>query len=242
MAMDVIDKKTQYAVIGMGIFGYNVALSLIEEGAEVMVIDKDKDLIDKIKDRPVFPFVLDSTNEDALKQAGVDSVDCVIVCIGVDMIASILTTLLMKNFKIPRVVARANTEEHAQILRLIGVNEIIEPEVETGRKLARRLVGQGGFVISYDQIWKDHAIVEIKVSTTIAGKTLKDLNLRRKYRVNVVAIKNQIVRLDDQFQNVNDFEIDEVPDPNESLREGDILIIIGRTDDIRRLNAALRGK
>ncbi len=241
MAMEIFEKKTQYAVIGLGIFGYNVALSLVEEGAEVLVIDRDQLLIDKIKERPVYPFVLDSTNEDALKEAGVDTVDCAIVCIGVDMIASILTTLILKNFKIPKVMARANTEEHAQILRLIGVNEIIQPEVETGKKLARQLMGQGGFVLSYDQIWKDHAIVELKVSQVIAGKTLQDLDLRRKYRINVVAIKNQVLRLDDQFQNVNDYEIDEVPDPKDTLVEGDVLIIIGRVDDIKKANTVLQG-
>lgn len=240
--MEIIDKKTQYAVIGLGIFGMRVALSLVEEGADVLVTDRDPAIIDKIKDRPLYAYVLDSTNEDALKEAGVDSVDCVIICIGIDMVASILTTLLMRKFKIPRIIARANTREHAQILKLIGVNEIVQPEMETAEKLARQLVGQGGYVISYDQIWKDHAIVEIKVTENIQNKSLSELDLRQRFHVNVVALKHVVERLNDDFENVADFEIDEVPDPSQALKLGDILVIIGQVNDIRRLNTEMREK
>lgn len=242
MALQVVDKKTQYAVIGLGTFGSNLALSLLENGAEVMIVDRDRALIERLKDRSFYPFVLDSTSEEALREAGLESVDCAIVCIGVDMVASILTTLILKNMKVPKIFARANTEEHAEILKLIGVTEVIQPEVETGKKLAKRLVSLSGYLVSYDQLSKDHAIVEVRISRKIADMTLAELDFRTNFKINVIAVKRIVERLDENFRNINDFEINEVPDPDVPLRENDILIVIGRLTNIQRLHNHLLGK
>lgn len=242
MAFEVVERKTQFAVIGLGIFGINVAKNLAQGNAEVIAVDKDPANVDKIKDYAVYPFVLDSTNEDALREAGIDNVDCAIVAIGVDMVGSILTTLLLKKFKIPRIIARANTEAHVEILKLIGVTEIIQPEVDTASKLATRLIEQHGFLLSYENIWGDHAIVEVKVNNLIVNKTLAELDFRKRFKVNVIAIKKVVERLDDQFRNVVDFEIEEVPDPHKPLQENEILIIVGKSENVNRLNAELMRK
>jgi trk system potassium uptake protein TrkA len=242
MPLEVMERKTQFAIIGLGLFGTNVATRLLNQGAEVIVVDKDPELVEKMKEYTVHAYVLDSSDENALREAGVHQVDCAVVCIGIDMVGSILTTLLLKQFKIPRIVARANTKEHFKILQLMGVSDIIEPEIETANKLARRLYGQHGFMLNMEQMWKDHAIVEIKVTSSIANKTLAELEIRKNYRVNVVAVKHQIERLDDNYKNIIDFEFDEVPDPNDPLKEDDILIIIGKLESINELNAVLMGK
>ena len=242
MAFEVIEKKTQYAVLGLGVFGLNLCYSLIEEGAEVIAVDRDRPLVEKLRDKPVVSFVLDSTNEDSLLESGVNEVDCAIVCIGNDLVASILTTLLLKKFKIPKIMARANTEEHAQILKLIGVNEVIQPEVETGKKLASRLVSLSGYMVSYEQVSREHAIVELKVSKKIANLSLAEVDFRKNFRINVIAVKSMVERLDDQFRSINDFEINEVPDPALPLRENDILIVIGKMDNIQKLHNYLLGK
>ncbi|OHD56347.1 MAG: hypothetical protein A2Y33_12125 [Spirochaetes bacterium GWF1_51_8] len=242
MALEVLEHRTQFAIIGLGLFGNHVAKNLIDQGAEVIVIDKNPDLVDKMKELTMHSYVLDSSDENALREAGVHQVDCAVVCIGIDLVSSILTTLLLKQFKIPRIVARANTKEHFKILQLMGVTDIIEPEIETANKLAKRLFGLHGFLLNMEQMWKDHAIVEIKVTSAIANKSLLDLEFRKNYRVNVVAIKHQVERLDDNFRNIIDFDFDEVPDPNEPLREDDILIIIGKIDSINDLNNVLMGK
>lgn len=239
MEFEVIDKETQYAVIGLGRFGSIVAATLANDGAQVIAVDRDEAIINSIKDKQLYAFALDSSNEDSLREAGVDAVDCAIVCIGDDMVASILATLLMKKFKIPQIIARANTGEHSKILKLIGVTQVIEPEVETGQKLVKKLIGQGGFVVSFEQIWKEHAIVEIKANKAIIGKTLTDLNLREKFEINVIAIKRSIERLDDDYRNVIDFEIDEVPNPHEPISEGSILVLIGKRDSIKHFNNQL---
>lgn len=242
MAFEVIEKKSQYAVLGLGVFGMNLTFSLIEEGAEVIAIDCDRASVDKIKDKPAVTFVIDTTNEEALLEAGINEVDCAIVCIGNDLVASILTTLILKKFKIPKIMARANTEEHAQILKLIGVNEVIQPEVETGKKLASRLVSLSGYMVSYEQVSREHAIVELKVSKKIADMTLAEIDLRKNFRINVIAVKSMVERLDDEFRSINDYEINEVPDPSVPLRENDILIVIGKLENIKKLHNYLLGK
>ena len=242
MAFEVVDRRTQYAVIGMGIFGSHVATTLSEAGAQVIAVDRDPVMIEKLKDKPLYTVSLDSTNEDALRSGGIDNVDCAIVCIGMDMIASILTTLLLKQMKIPRVIARAITYEHSEILKLIGVKDIIQPELETADKLAKKLIGQSGFLLSYEQIWKNHAIVEIKVTPAIVGKTLSELDFRRKHKVNVIAIKHIVEKLDDEYRDVLDYEVNEVPDPNKPLMENDVLIIVGYMERVNKLKDLLLGK
>ncbi len=242
MAFEVLEKKSQFAVLGLGTFGINVVQSLLEEGADVIAIDKVRENVEKIKDRLISSYVLDATNEEALREIGIDNVDCAIVCMGTDMIASILVTLILKKFKIPKILARANTEEHAEVLRLIGVTEVIQPEVETAKKVARKLVGTSGYLLSFEQISKEHAIVEIRVTKRIAGMTLSEIDFRKNFKINVIAIKRIAEKLDDEFRAVNEYEINEVPDPGNPLEEDDILIVIGKIDNINKLHNYLIGK
>ncbi|MGL4367469.1 MAG: potassium channel family protein [Brevinemataceae bacterium] len=241
MAQSSFQKQT-FLVVGLGVFGHQIALSLSQSESEIIVVDNRINIIQKVKDLPVFPFQLDATNEEAWKQLDINKVDCAIICIGENMMASVLTTLLLKKFQIPRIIARANSEEHAQILQLINASEIIRPEIESAEKLAANLVGGKGFVLSYERIWKDHAIIEVQVNKQIAGQTLVNLNLRKLYKVNVIAIKHPILRVDEDFQNTTEYEIDEVPNPHEELIEGDILIILGKLSDIKGLQQSAIGR
>ncbi len=242
MAFEVVEKKQVFLVIGLGTFGTNVAISLIEEGAEVIVIDNNKENVEKLKEKILNIYTADSTDEEALKDIGIEDVDCAIVCMGVDMISSILTTLLLKKFKIPKIYARANTKEHAEILKLIGVTDVIEPEVETAKKFAQKIAATGGYLLSYEEISDEHVIVEMKVTKRIEGKTLSELDFRKNFRINVIAIKRLTEKLDDEFRAITDYEINEVPNPDEPLNENDILIVIGRKDNITKFHNYLIGK
>ena len=235
-------QKQTFLIIGLGVFGSQIVQNLAQSESEVIVVDSDVAMIQKMKELAVFPFQLDSTIEEAWKELDIASVDCVIVCIGENMMTSVLTTLLMKKFKIPRIIARANSAEHAQILELINVSEIIRPEIESAAKLVGTLVGGSGFVLSYERIWKDHAIIEVQVNKQIAGKTLVNLDLRNKYKVNVIAVKHPIVRVNGEFQNSHEYEIDEVPNPHVELVVGDILIILGKLSDIKGLQESPIGR
>jgi len=242
MAFEVVEEKSQFAVLGLGTFGTNVVLSLLEEGADVIAIDKVKDNVERMKDKLLSVYSLDATNEDALRDVGIESVDCAVVCMGSDMVASILVTLILKKFKIPKILARANTEEHAEVLRLIGVTEVIQPEVETAKKIAKKLVGTSGYLLSFEQISKDHAIVEIKVTKKIVGMSLTEIDFRKNFKINVIAIKRMSEVLDDDFRAVNEYIINEVPDPSSPLEENDILIVIGKIENINKLHNYLIGK
>ncbi|MGL5955191.1 MAG: potassium channel family protein [Brevinema sp.] len=238
----IVGEKQTFLVIGLGVFGSQIVHSLSQSEAEVIVVDNNPDTIQKMKELPVFPYQLDSTAEEAWKELDTSSVDCAIICIGANMMMSVLTTLLMKKFKIPRIIARANSAEHAQILQLINVSEIIRPEIESAEKLVGTLVGGSGFVLSYERIWKNHAMIEVQINKQISGQTLVNLDLRKRYKVNVIAIKHPIVRVDENFQNIYEYEIDEVPNPHDELREGDILIILGKLTDIKTLQDSPIGK
>ncbi|MGL4562534.1 MAG: potassium channel family protein [Brevinema sp.] len=241
MSQNVGQKQT-FLVIGLGVFGFQIVQSISQSEAEIIVVDNSQDVITKVKDLPVFPFQLDSTNEEAWKELDISKVDCVIISIGEHMMASILTTLLMKKFNIPRIIARANSEEHAQILQLLNVSEIIRPEIESAEKLVGSLISKDGFILSYERIWKDHAIIEVRVNKKIAGQTLVNLDLRKQYRVNIIAIKHPVSTVDENFQNVQQFEIEEVPNPYQPLQEGDILIILGKLSDIKKLQESPIGQ
>ncbi|MGL4389076.1 MAG: potassium channel family protein [Brevinema sp.] len=237
-----IGQKQTFLVIGLGVFGFQIVQSLSQSEAEIIVVDNNSDLINKVKDLPVFPFQLDSTNEEAWKELDISQVDCVIISIGEHMMSSVLSTLLMKKFNIPRIIARANSEEHAQILQLLNVSEIIRPEIESAEKLVGSLISKDGFILSYERIWKDHAIIEVRVNKKIAGQTLVNLDLRKQYRVNIIAIKHPVSTVDENFQNVQEFQIEEVPNPYQALEEGDILIILGKLSDIKKLQESPIGQ
>ena len=224
-----------YLIVGMGVFGQSLATALSRSESDVIVVDEDDERLNKIRDLPVFSFQLDSTVEEAWKEMDISKVDSAIVAIGKDMMASILTVLLLKKFNIPRIVARANTDSHAQILQLLNVSEIIRPEIESAEKLAGSLLGGMGFVLSYERIWKDHAMIEVRVNKHLEGQTLINLDLRQLYKVNVIAIKHPVSQVNDDLHNMDDYTVDEVPNPRTPLREGDVLIILGKLSDIARL-------
>ncbi len=223
----------QFAVIGLGAFGYSLAISLMEEGGEVIAIDKDPKIVESIKDRVTIALVMDSTSEEGLVAAGVKDVDCAVVCIGVDMAASILTTLLLKKLGVPKIISRANTELHAEILNLIGVNEVILPEVETGKRLARRL--QAGHILNYIELSEDHILAEIKATNRIVGKTIRELDLRARFNVNIVAVKKRIPHVTESGENVFIEKIQDVPKPEDTIDEGDVLVVVGSVKDVESL-------
>ncbi len=239
---NVLGSKQTYLIIGMGVFGTQIVKSLSQTESDVIVVDNRNDPLQQIKEMPVFSFQLDSTAEDAWKEIDISSVDCAIVCIGENMMSSILTTQLMKKFKIPRIIARANSAAHAQILQLLNVTEVIRPEIESAEKLVGTMIGGSGFVLSYERIWKNHAIIEVQVNKQIAGHNLVNLDLRKRFKVNVIAIKHPVIKVDENFQNIYEYEIDEVPNPQAELVEGDILIILGKLSDIKVLQESNIGK
>ena len=231
----------QFAVFGLGVFGISVAKNLMQEGMEVVAIDAIEANIEAIKNDVTEAAVLDSTKEDALLAIDIGRVDCGIVCIGDDMEASILTSLLLKKLEIPKIIARANSQGHRQILSLIGVDEIVSPEEEMGMRLARRLSSTN--ILHHLDISEEHTIAEVMAGEIYAGKTIRDLNLRSRYGVNIVGLKKKTPQVTDTGENVFVEKYVDFPSPDDVIAEGDVLVMVGTERAISELERSLeRGK
>ena len=212
--------KKQYAVIGMGRFGSSVATTLYKEGNEVLAIDKSADTIDDYKDMVTHAVIGDSTEEETMKEVGIRNFDTVIVAIGDNLQASILTVLLLKEMGVERVIAKALNKNHSQVLFKVGADRVIFPERDMGERVAHQLMASPN-VLNFIELADEYSIEEIKVPLSMEGKNLRELDLRAKHNVTVVAIKEKN-------------KINIAPDPEERFERDDILMVIGENHDLER--------
>jgi len=215
----------QFAVFGLGVFGESVARNLMKEGMEVIVIDNDEQHIESIKNDVTQAAIMDSTKEEALTAIDIGTIDCAVICIGDNMAASILTALLLKKLKVPKIIARSNSPAHRQILSLIGVDEIISPEEEMGMRLARRL--SSTHILRHLDISEEHTIAEVVVGESFVGKSLREMNLRSRFGVNVVGIKKKIPHVTEEGENVFVEKYIDFPSPDDIFEENDVLVMVG---------------
>lgn len=212
--------RLQCGVIGLGRFGTAVATTLLNLGADVIVLDKTEERAENFRTTPAIAIAGDATNELALREAGIPNCDTVIVAIGKDIQASILITALLKEMGIPLIVVKANDELHGRVLAKIGAHKIIFPERDMGIRTAYSLVTSN--ILDVLELSKDLSITEIKTPNNIKGKTLKDSKLRERDKINLLAIKRNGKII------VN-------PEPEEIIQIDDTLIIVGRVGDIQRI-------
>lgn len=203
------------AVIGLGQFGKSLALQLAKAGAEVIAIDSNMDLVDDVKNDVALAVKMDATDERDLRSQGVAKVNVVVASIG-DFEANQLVTVLAKRLGVPRVLARASGETHARILKLIGADEVILPEVEAASKLTQRLLLPS--LRNYFELIEGYSVAELEVPESFHGKTLAELDLRRKHGVNLIALKRK---------GPDRGTVDPVPAPTEVLRAGDVIAVAG---------------
>ncbi|MGB9595096.1 MAG: potassium channel family protein [Candidatus Poribacteria bacterium] len=224
------------AVIGLGRFGRSLAQGLAERGVEVIAIDKDKSRVEEIKDKVTHAIILNSEDEDSLRSQGVDKVDVAIVSMGEgDFRSSILTTVMLKRIGVKTVISRAFENVDREILKSIGADKVVFPEVEMGQKLARSLVAPGIIdCINLDE-HEDFSILELQAPKRFCGKTIGELQIATKYGVNIVLIKHKVNFTDKNGNNKSKEEINYVPRAEDVINEGDILWIVGRTEDTQSL-------
>lgn len=204
----------QYIVIGAGRFGTSLATSLVEAGQEVMVIDDDEKVIQQLSEVMDNVAIVNATDESALRNIGLRNFDVAIVCIGTDLRASIMATLLAKDLGVPYVISKATDKLQADVLRKIGADRVVFPEHDMGVKLSKALTFDN--LVDYMQLDDTHSIFELTVPSSWVGSNLKELSVRKKYGINVVGIKRG-----DKF---------EVPaNPNKVFEEDDIIVIAGNT-------------
>ena len=213
-------RKEEFVIIGLGRFGASVAVTLASYDYNVLAIDVDMDRVQALSSTIPNILQLDSTNVDALRQAGVDAFDTGIVCIGTDFESNILTTVLLRRLGIKRVIAKARTRTQREILIQVGADEVVLPEHEAGVRLARRLAA--GHVIDYLEVGNDVGVVELLAPPSFFGRTLAETNLRQRYGLNAMAVRR------------ND-ELIVSPSANFEILENDILVVLGKLEDAERL-------
>lgn len=214
---------SQYIVIGLGNFGSKVSLALTELGHEVLAIDQDSETVDHLKDVVSQSAIVDVTDKDALAQLVSTDFDAAIVSLGDKMEASVLATLYLKELGVKRVIAKANSEDHGKVLRSVGATEVIFPEQEVAMTLAHRLHSPN--LIERIPLAREYSIIEVAVPDEFVGKTLKEIALRQKYGIVVIAIKDV---LSDSFELI--------PDANYKIKPDSALVVIGKAQDLKRAN------
>jgi trk system potassium uptake protein TrkA len=209
-------------VIGLGIFGFNIAKDLYENGLEVIVIDKNKDVIQKIKDFSTKAILADGTDKDMMESIGIQQDDVVIISFGEDLAASTLMTLHLKEMKVKHIIVKAPNEDHKHVLEKVGATEVIIPEKEMANKVARGLISPN--VLDYLPLSEDYTICEMAPPTSFMGKTIGDLHLRSKYHIEVIAVREMLPD-----------RLTMVPRADFLIKDSDVLVVIGKEEDIQKM-------
>ena len=209
-----------YAVFGLGRYGRAVAEELINNGAEVLAVDIDQDNVDNVIETIPVCKCADITEPEAIKRLGIANVDVVVVAMASNLEASVMAVTLCKEAGVPNVIVKCGNEMHQKILSRVGADKVIFPEKESGVRLAKNLLTSG--FAEMIELSDDVSMVEIDVKDEWVGKSLMDLNLRKKYTVNVVAIRKE--------GNINT-----VVDPLLPLEAGMQLIVIANTAKLQKL-------
>lgn len=214
----------EFAVIGLGRFGGSICRELSREGMHVLAIDLDEDKVNEYRDIASHAVIADSTDENVLRELGLRNIDHVIVAIGDNIQASMLTTLILEEMGIKKITVKAQNDYHEKILNKIGADHIVHPERDMGKRIAHNIISNN--ILDYIELSDDHSVVEVIAGRKLSGQTLIDLDIRAQYGCNVVAIKRGK-------------EINVSPMATEEIMEGDILIVIGADKDINRFEKNL---
>jgi trk system potassium uptake protein TrkA len=216
--------KKQIVVIGLGRFGFSVAKTLTESGSEVIAIDREEEKVKTVADFVTYAIQLDAMDEKALRSVGVQNVDTAIVSIGEKIEASILVVMLLKEMGIKNIIAKAVTPLHGRVLENLGVQRVIYPERDMAIRVANSL--------TRPKVLEELELSQEQLPTPkeFAGKSVKEIQLRSKYGLNLIAIKRKVIKAGTpkDIWNVN-------PSPTDIMGEGDILVLIGTNKDLGRL-------
>ncbi len=216
--------KREFAVIGLGRFGGSICEELSLEGMNVLAIDSSEQKINEFKNIASHAVIADATDESVLKDLGINNIDHVIVAIGENIQASILTTVILTDLGIKKITVKAQNDYHEKILKRIGADHVVHPERDMGRRLAHSLISSN--ILDYLELSEDHSMVEVKAGKNLVGKTLIELDIRANYGCNVVAIRRG------KQMNVS-------PSAEDKLREDDVLVVIGADKDIYKFEKNL---
>lgn len=216
----MIMRRKQYVVIGIGRFGSSVAKTLFTLDNDVLALDADEDNVQRISEFVTHAVQVDATDENSLKSLGLRNMDVAVITIGADIQASIMATLIVKEMGVKYIIAKANNEIHAKVLYKIGADKVIQPERDMGIRVAHNLVSSN--ILDYIELSEDYNIAEIVSTDEWFGKTIVEINFRANYGLNVMAIKRGET-------------IEVSPGPNFRIEEGDVVVAIGDTKSLEKI-------
>ncbi len=222
-----------FAVIGLGVFGRQVCTTVAEKGGVVIAIDNNVETVEAIKETVSQAVLVNATDAGALSQAPLEDVDVAVVAMGDNIEASILATALLKRQAIPHIIARAVSPVHAQVLRQVGADEVINLEIDAGIRLGSRLVAPQ--ILEQVSLSSEISVAEVHVPRKFVGQSLADLDMRNRYAVSIISIKRVTVDVDD-VGNPKRTEEMVFPGPDDVLQEDDIIHIVGTNDAIARFH------
>lgn len=219
--------KKQFLIIGLGRFGSSIAKTIYELGHDVLAIDKDEEKVQEISDYVTHAVQMDSTDESILKTLGVTNFDVAVVTIGSNLQDSVMATLILKELGVKYIIAKANNELHAKVLTKIGADKVVLPERDMGIRVAHNLVSSN--ILDYIELSEEYSILEIEAIKEWFNKSLKEIEIRKKHGINVVAIKRG------EKVNIS-------PSAEDIIKENDVLVALGSAKDLNKFESMISRK
>lgn len=220
-----MDNRSDYkyfGIIGIGRFGFSIAESLVSNGARVLAFDKNEESLVPLQNLVESVVIGDATDQKTLMDSGFQYTDIVIVSFAQELATSILTTMLLKEIGVKRIIAKARNFTHEKILKKIGADEVVLPEIDSGRRLANQLTSPGFQEII--EFTPGYSIVDVNTPKSFIGKTIKELGLRTHYNVNVLAVKKP-----GSILNIS-------PNPETLFEKNDIVTLLGKDEDLKNFS------
>jgi len=213
-------KQKQYIVVGLGRFGRAIAETLCQDGAEVLGVDCKMDMVERMRDELTQTIQMDAMDRDALETLGVQDFDIIFVTMGSDIRASGTIVLLLKELGARRIIAKAHDEFHGRMLEKLGADQVLFPERDMGRRVAHSLIS--GNVIEFMELSTQYSMAEIRPKPEWIGRTLKELAMRSRMDINVVAIRNGDA-------------VNAMPQPETRINEGDVMLVVISENALKKL-------
>ena len=219
----------RFAVIGLGRFGKRLATLLADAGAEVIAVDIDRELVDQVRDDVALAVCLNSTDEEALRSQGINKVDVAIVGMGDAFEDTVMTTVLLKQLGVGRVISRAATRIRGSILRRVGADDVVNPERESAHRWCNQLLAPA--IVTQFELGEGYSLAQVVAPESFYGKTLAELSLRQNHNVNIVAIRRKDP-IDEDYDADREAVIS-LPGPQTKIEPGDMLLLVGNDAAMR---------
>lgn len=226
-------KKNTFAVIGLGTFGSSIAKVLSRDNQDVLVIDQNEERVEDLSEFVTKAVVGDASEEKTLRSLGIADIETVIVSTGDNMENSVLITLLLKDMGVKRIIAKGINELHAKILDKVGADRIVFPEHEIAEKLANELLSPN--ILEQIEVSDEYNIIELVVPQSFIHRSIIDIDCRARFGVNIIAIKHKEPFITESGESDFKEKLNISPSADTEIEEGDVFIVIGRYEDLKRL-------